>query len=989
MRLLLLVAVFSFPLLQMRGETTWIGGVGEFGDPANWSGGVVPDGNDAILINNGGTVQSSGMNSVLGVTLGGSSTLEVLPGVGSQFLVSDEFYVGATGVGALSIASQALVATGDFYVGFGQGSTGNVTMSGGTLSPFATYIGYEGNANFSLQNGSTLESTVGYVGYLPGSHGVIHLSDSTWAAEEQELPVNILVGVQGSGEIHSTNSHISALQLLIGDSAGAQGLVSVSGGNVTIEQDIRVGNVGGGNLTLTNGATVSSDGIAIGAQAGSSGSVSVTNSTLTSSANIFVGLSGNGSLETDGAQINAEELFLGRNTGSSGSAEISGGSMTLVHELHVGVQGDATFTLLGGGTLQTDKGNMGFDNGTTGVVNIEDGHWNSTQALFVGVSGNGTLNAGTSGVITSESGYIAQNTDGVGTVNMTGGSWTMSNTLAVGVNGVGEFSVTDGGEVSSAWSQIGLNTGSRGVATVNNASWTTTQTLTIGSGGDGEFYVSNNATVTARAIELAATANVTALFNVADSTLNAENIIAASGEASFEFSEVRLNLLGGSEVVDTLLIDGFASGAAVVGTGGLIIDTQGGNAQIASALSGVGSLTKTGQGRLRLNTANSLSGGVIIEEGLLEIANNASLGTAGTRVGTAELRVLSNVTLSDAEPGSPPALTIAGSQTATFSATSGNTFTLALQEFIFEDGAGMVAGSVGHAGTVVFDPEALTIPSVVAQIGVDAGTLVAGSGRLAQLTAIAGETTVAAGATLDFQDNLSGGGINVLLGAGVVNTGVLSETSLVVNSGDFAGNISGNGALVKETEGTLILSGQNAFIGGTTINAGTLLVNGDLSFGLGSATVNSGATLGGNGILGAIYLNGGTLAPGSSAGTLTAQNLEWESGVLSFDLGPDQAGSDLLVTGGLVGLGSSYAFTFVNEGWIPGETYTLINFVNSSIEIGDFYFTNGGGFDGVFGYNGNNLEFTITTVPEPSAFVLLTALATIAFFIRIGRRGTA
>lgn len=955
--------------------------MGNYDTPENWSGGAVPSPYESIWIANGGTAQSSGGNGANTVTLDGGSTLEVLAGITSNFEASENFYAGVTGTGTLSIGSQAYVTTNDLYLGYGVGSTGVVNMSGGYLSPFSTYIGYAGNANFTMTAGSTLQSTVGYVGFLAGSQGSIQLTNSTWKAEDQSQPVDITVGVQGSGEVQSTNSEISALNLVIGGSAASTGTVSVSGGSLNIENNIQVGNAGTGSLALTNSATGTSAGVSVGTLANASGTLSVTNSTLSSSGNVFIGQAGTGSLITDGAQISAPELFVGREVGSSGTAIVAGGTMTLTGELHVGAEGDGTFTLQDGGTLRTDRGNMGYTAAATGVVNILSGTWNNTQAIFVGVSGSGTLNAGASGVIESESGYIAQNAGSVGTVNVTGGTWEMSNTLAVGVNGTGLLAISDGGSVSSEWSQIGLHAGSSGTATVDNASWTTAQTLTIGDEGDGFLSLINGATVTAGSIEVAASAGVTGALSVTNSTLTTENLLGVNN-ASVEFSGAQLKLLGGSSVVDTLLIDGFTSGVALAGDG-LTVDTQGGNAQIASTLTGTGALTKTGAGRLRLNSANTYSGGTTIEAGVVEITNGNSLGTGATQMGTAELRAIANVTVAED-------VTVSSNQTATFSATSGNTLTLSTENFTVASGGGVRFGSAGNTGNVVFAPDELTMPASVSEVTIQAGTLTAGNERLGQLTAAADATTVATGATLNFQDNLTGGSIKALYGAGTVNTGTSSATTLTVQSGSFAGNIAGNGALVKEAAGTLTLSGQNAFIGGTTVNGGALIVDGDLSFGAGQAQVNADGTLGGSGILGTIYLNGGTVAPGSSAGTtLTAQNLYWESGVLLFDLGPTPETSDLLSVGGLQGFGTTYNFTFVDQGWVAGTTYTLIDFVSSDIDIANFSFTNIG-LIGDFAYNEANstLEFTVDTVPEPSTWALL-GLGAVALGWSVWRRRTA
>ena len=94
----------------------------------------------------------------------------------------------------------------------------------------------------------------------------------------------------------------------------------------------------------------------------------------------------------------------------------------------------------------------------------------------------------------------------------------------------------------------------------------------------------------------------------------------------------------------------------------------------------------------------------------------------------------------------------------------------------------------------------------------------------------------------------------------------------------FAGCIGNSGvtSLIKVGTGTLTLTGTNSYSGGTTINAGILLVNNLIGSGSGSGsvTVASGGTLGGTGIIsGAVTVNsGGGFAPGNPLGVLTISN---------------------------------------------------------------------------------------------------------------------
>jgi fibronectin-binding autotransporter adhesin len=957
----LLAALLALPGVSAQTIVWSNPGVGNYSDGANWVGGAVPEGFNDIEITNGGTAEVSGTTPVSNVTLDGSSTIAVLPGILTDFN-PNEMYVGVDGTGTLNMGSQSMVTPGDVYLGMNATATGVLTADGAYFSPYSFYVGYGGNATVTATNGSTIASTNGRVGTLSGSFGVVNLTASTWTVSEESQPRNLTVGESGQGQIHASNSQISAFDLTVGANAGSSGIVTLSGGNLTIEDVIIVGNASTGTLSLSNSAGLSSDGLIVGALAGSTGT-----------------------LTADNADIHSTALFLARNPGSTGSGTISGGVTTLTGDIHVGSGGCATFALEDHAILHTDIGNVAFEAGSMGAMTVTDSLWNNARGVFVGVSGNGTLNIGPGGSIVSESGFIGREEIGVGAVNMNGGSWSMNNTLAVGVNGTATFSATGGSELSTVFSQIGLNEDSYGEVQMDGSTWTASDTLAIGVGGGGQFSVGNGSSVVAGSIELAASGGVTGYLSVVDSMVETQNILLGGGSGTLEFSGATIKLLGGSSVLDTLLISGFSPGDVEVQSGGLTVDTHGGNAWINSEMTGTGALTKTGAGRLRLTTANSYEGGTHINGGAIEITSNSSLGEGEVMLGAGELRAFLSSTVAGDLSGGIQLVSVSANQTGTFSAVANQTLTLAPMDFLLVEGSTMQVGSAGNTGEVVFAPTGAVALTATSNLVVAAGTLTAANEQLAFITSIAASTTVQAGATLDFNDQLAGGSISALFGAGVVQIGSLSNSTLTVGSGSFDGNISGNGALVKEGSGTLTLSGQNAFIGGTTVNAGTLIVNGDLAFGLGQVTVNDGATLGGSGIMGTIFLEGGTVAPGNSSGNLTAENLHWYNGTLAFELGATQMDSDLLILGGLEGFASTYAFTFLDNGWVAGTTYDLIQFELSDIAIGNFTFTNTGGFDGVFAYSNDTLQFTLNVIPEPGTAGLL-ALAALALLARTRSR---
>ena len=117
----------------------------------------------------------------------------------------------------------------------------------------------------------------------------------------------------------------------------------------------------------------------------------------------------------------------------------------------------------------------------------------------------------------------------------------------------------------------------------------------------------------------------------------------------------------------------------------------------------------------------------------------------------------------------------------------------------------------------------------------------------------------------------------------VVNNGAVHFNQAAM--GTYAGAISGTGALTKLGAGILTLSGASTYSGPTSVNAGTLLVNGTL--GNTAVSVAPGSRLGGIGtISGTVTIgSGATLAPGLSPGTLTVGSLNLlEGAILDYEL---------------------------------------------------------------------------------------------------------
>jgi fibronectin-binding autotransporter adhesin len=131
------------------------------------------------------------------------------------------------------------------------------------------------------------------------------------------------------------------------------------------------------------------------------------------------------------------------------------------------------------------------------------------------------------------------------------------------------------------------------------------------------------------------------------------------------------------------------------------------------------------------------------------------------------------------------------------------------------------------------------------------------NGNGGTLTINSGITTQAGSGGANFST-----GVNLALGA--------DQTWTTASTVTVSGSLSGAFALTKEGSGNLILSGNNSYSGGTTVNAGTLFL-GQSNSTSGTVTVGSGGTLGAsNGDL--VLSNAVTLASGATLGTSPFNN---------------------------------------------------------------------------------------------------------------------
>ena len=350
-------------------------------------------------------------------------------------------------------------------------------------------------------------------------------------------------------------------------------------------------------------------------------------------------------------------------------------------------------------------------------------------------------------------------------------------------------------------------------------------------------------------------------------------------------------------------------GAALFLGGNLMYSVSSGTNVLAETIGGgndpnaEGGLTKGGAGTLVLTATNSFVGNTTVNAGTLRVVNNV-LGS--------------------------PVITIASN--AVFEYNYTDELTEAPTTY---NGAGTLR--LSGNGEVVFGPGAINVDfSSGALIDVQGGKLFGSSGFAGIWTANQSSLNIAAGAEFDAVEAGPSGTmqIDALTGAGTFlggfsgNKNALTTVTIGVagGGGTFSGTlqdeVSSHLGLIKTGAGSEIFSGTNTYTGGTSVNAGTLDINGNNGPGY---VIALGGTLGGTGTIGGPVSIGsaGTLSPGAPAGTLTINNNLSLAGntFVALDAGANSGVAGLAS----VTFGGTLTITNLSGPLVFGSHYTLFS----------------------------------------------------------------
>jgi autotransporter-associated beta strand protein len=858
-------------------------------------------------------------------------------------ITANSLRFSSTAANTLTLQGANVITSGGILVGSGVGSNLS-TITGGTLAGAASkdLSIIQNNTSGGLSISSIIANNTGATGLTKSGAGLLTLSNN--------------------------NTYTGATSIIGGTlSVSSDGNLGTAPGSATAGHLV----INGGTLSASSTFTLSTNrGIALGsANTSTGGTMDVAASQTLTYGGIIANNGGANSLTKTGAgtlTLSGANTYTGATTISEGTLRLDGIAFTTQGRSYV-ISSGAVLQLNGlsgntvpnGATAITGSGTFRIANGSTLTSNL------STPRI--------SFNMGSSGLIDIQSGGTIYN-GGWNAYTWTGNQATL--------NVDGTFEIADANAI------VGALTGSGSVISAINFGAVATHTLTLGA-GDATGTFSGNMTNTGnRIFALTKTGTGTQIFT---------GSVSYKGATTISGGTLQLGNGGTTGALTTA-----SSVTAITNNANLTINRSNDFTQATDlggrAVGGSGSFTQAGAGTTTLSLANTYSGITSITGGALSISSDGNLGTAPGSAGVGRIVINGGALSASASFTLNSNRGIAlGSSTA----STGGTMDVAASQTLTY--GGIIANNGGANSLTKIGNGTLTLSGQNTYTGgtrIDVGTLTLG--HATNTLANTGAVNVNGG-TLALGTNTDTVGAVTLTSGSITGSGAgtLTGTSYDVRSGTISAKLGGSGvALTKTTDGTVTISSDNSvggYTGATAVNDGTLIVNGNISTSI-LTTVESGATLGGTGTVGAATIHG-ILAPGNSIGTLNAVgDVTWNANdAWVFELGSAASTlalanttpglSDLLnITGAgndfLKGTGSSFTFNFAGGGEVGW--YKLVDWTSATTFVDtDFFATSlSSGLTGEFTVDSTTSALYLNVIPEPNVAGLLGGLGTLMLLRR-------
>ncbi|ECU6855217.1 fibronectin-binding autotransporter adhesin ShdA [Salmonella enterica subsp. enterica serovar Oslo] len=773
-------------------------------------------------------------------------------------------YVLSTGLSWYAGAKSARVAHGTFTVD--AGDTFTVTSE---LDETAATSNWDGKTLFKEGDGTLILSNTA------NDYGNTNINGGTLSAND--------AAAFGSGDVAiAENAKLELSQGTLDNNVTGEGQIVKSGSDELIVT---------GDNNYSGGTTIS-DGTLIADHADSLGTGAVANSGVlqVGEGELENTLSGSGSLMKTGTG----ELTLSGDNSYSGGTTITDGTLTADHADSLG-----TGAVANSGVLQVGEGEL--ENTLSG-----------SGSLVKTGTGELTLNGDNdySGGTTIDDGVlIADNADSLGT-----GAVANSGVLQVGegelentLSGSGSLVKTGTGELTLS----GDNSYSGGT-TITDGTLTADHADSLGSGD-----IDNSGVLQVGEGEL-------------ENTLSGSGSLVKTGTGELTLSGDNTYSGGTTITGGTLTADHADSlGTGAIANSGVL---QVGEGELENTLSGSGSLVKTGTGELTLSGDNSYSGGTTISDGTLIAANVNALGggnidNSGTLMLDAEGEFnLANVTT---QSGATTELA-KGTTLNVDSLTQQADSTLNIDLSKTNGESAITADSVTLGGTLnisgignvtdSWTPEAYTYTLIDSDSAITTDfndlTVAGMNSEDVDFLTIDGKVDEADSTNYDLTASLSWYADRDNASTDAHGTFTLSDPDGSFNVAakltdvDDAldpGSTWDGKSLTKEGAGTLILSGDNDYSGGTTINEGTLVAASTTALGTGLVDNNATLVLDADGEVsaaGGITTHSGAttqLALGTSLDLGDSALIQEDGSTLNVELNSDSV--QPLITGGSATLG--------------------------------------------------------------------------------------
>ncbi len=459
----------------------------------------------------------------IGRTNNSNGTVNV-SGSNSSLTSNKNLTVGGRGTGTLNVEAGGYVRSNVSWVGYEDVSTGNATVTGpgSVWEPNELAVGRDGSGTLDINSGGRVgfnsfiddgrqNFRTSYIGFGQGSIGEVNVDGQGSTFNGSEI---FAIGHVGDGTLNITNGGRvvhnfnpaadaqspatgdpaeSGTGIVVGNSFFTTGIVNVEGTNSTFisGKNLTLGrlNTSTGTLNVRAGGSAESNVTWLGYEGDSTGSATITGAGSTWEPHqLMVGYEGDGTVDiSNGGLVGYDSYVPNSNTiigyyaDSTGQVTVDGPGSTLYggRIFRVGQNSEGTLNVTGGGSVvhsfhptlsEQSPSNglvLGNSTGSTGTASVTGSNSSLTAGknLAIGRFGTGTLNVVAGGTVNSNISWIGYDTGSIGTATVMGaGSQWNAAELYVGGNtssggGTGFLTVKDGGVVNVSGNMTVWTTG--------------------------------------------------------------------------------------------------------------------------------------------------------------------------------------------------------------------------------------------------------------------------------------------------------------------------------------------------------------------------------------------------------------------------------------------------------------------------------------------------------------------------------------------------